>query len=166
MGGTVFSASEARQADSFQCFATPFLADKRRGGSHLLALHSPGTKRCVARFSRQLQYNRARWYAPEIGRWISEDPLGFVAGDANVGRYVGNDPTGASDPSGLHDEPVDGFLAFLWSLFFGSRTEGRDNYRSGQIRRQDFNTRLTLDPNRTEINRGSIRIRLRLPPAT
>ena len=48
-----------------------------------------------------LQYNRARWYDPAVGRWISEDPIGFAAGDANVARYVGNRVTGAVDPSGL-----------------------------------------------------------------
>ena len=55
-----------------------------------------------------LQYNRARWYDAGVGRWISEDPIGFVAGDANVARYVGNGVTGAVDPSGLQkpDEPT------------------------------------------------------------
>ena len=47
-----------------------------------------------------LQYNRARWYDPEVGRWLSEDPLGFVAGDANTVRYVGNQITWGIDPSG------------------------------------------------------------------
>ncbi len=47
------------------------------------------------------QYNRARWYDARVGRWLSEDPLSFAAGDANVGRYVGNEVTGATDPSGL-----------------------------------------------------------------
>jgi len=28
-----------------------------------------------------LQYNRARWYHPQIGRFISEDPIGFRGGD-------------------------------------------------------------------------------------
>jgi RHS repeat-associated protein len=48
-----------------------------------------------------LQYNRARWYDPEVGRWISKDPIGFAAGDVNQYRYVGNGPTNATDPSGL-----------------------------------------------------------------
>jgi uncharacterized protein RhaS with RHS repeats len=34
------------------------------------------------------------------GRWISQDPIGFDAGDANLYRYVGNEATGATDPSG------------------------------------------------------------------
>jgi uncharacterized protein RhaS with RHS repeats len=36
-----------------------------------------------------------------VGRWISEDPIGFAAGDANVYRYVGNVPTTNVDPLGL-----------------------------------------------------------------
>jgi len=48
-----------------------------------------------------LQYNRARYYDANTGRWISQDPLGFDAGDSNLYRYVNNGPTGASDPSGL-----------------------------------------------------------------
>jgi len=48
-----------------------------------------------------LQSNRARWYAPSQGRWISQDPIGFAAGDANLYRYVGNGPTTKTDPSGL-----------------------------------------------------------------
>lgn len=32
----------------------------------------------------QLSYHRARWYDPVVGRWISEDPLGFEAGDTNL----------------------------------------------------------------------------------
>jgi RHS repeat-associated protein len=52
-----------------------------------------------------LQYNRRRWYAPEIGRWISEDPIGFAAGDANISRYVGNSPTNFTDPSGQLEQP-------------------------------------------------------------
>ena len=47
------------------------------------------------------QNNGERWYDAVTGRWLSEDPLGFAAGDANLGRYVGNGPTNASDPSGL-----------------------------------------------------------------
>jgi RHS repeat-associated protein len=48
-----------------------------------------------------LQNNLNRWYDPSIGRWISEDPIGFEAGDANLYRYVGNSSTNSIDPSGL-----------------------------------------------------------------
>ena len=48
-----------------------------------------------------LQNNLNRWYDPAIGRWMSEDPIGFAAGDANLYRYVGNSPTNNSDPTGF-----------------------------------------------------------------
>jgi hypothetical protein len=34
---------------------------------------------------------------------ISQDPIGFAAGDVNQYRYVANGPTNATDPSGLFD---------------------------------------------------------------
>ncbi|HQU46743.1 MAG TPA: RHS repeat-associated core domain-containing protein, partial [Pirellulales bacterium] len=42
-----------------------------------------------------------RWYDPLATVWISFDPSGFHAGDMNLGRYVGNNPTNATDPGGL-----------------------------------------------------------------
>jgi RHS repeat-associated protein len=48
-----------------------------------------------------LQYNRARYYDPKTGRWTSQDPVRFTAGDANLYRYVKNVPTLLVDPSGL-----------------------------------------------------------------
>jgi RHS repeat-associated protein len=51
-------------------------------------------------FATGLQYNRARWFDPAVGRWISEDPIGFKAGDTNIDRYVGNDPVDGVDPKG------------------------------------------------------------------
>ena len=50
-----------------------------------------------------MQYNRSRWYDPKTGRWLSQDPIGFAAGDANLYRYVGNRATNREDPSGKQD---------------------------------------------------------------
>jgi RHS repeat-associated protein len=47
-----------------------------------------------------LYYNRARWYDPYLGRFISEDPIG-IAGGINLYAYAGNDPVNFFDPSGL-----------------------------------------------------------------
>ena len=47
-----------------------------------------------------LQYSRARFYDPKLGRFISEDPIGFRGGDVNLYGYVGNHPTMYRDPSG------------------------------------------------------------------
>jgi RHS repeat-associated protein len=51
-------------------------------------------------FLTTLQYNRARWLHTASGRFMSEDPLGFAAGDTNLYRYVGNSHPNATDPNG------------------------------------------------------------------
>jgi RHS repeat-associated protein len=37
-----------------------------------------------------LQWNINRWYDANNGKWISEDPIRFWAGDMNLGRYAKN----------------------------------------------------------------------------
>lgn len=46
-------------------------------------------------------YMRARYYDPKVGRFISEDPIGFEGGTVNLYEYVGNQPVNRKDPSGL-----------------------------------------------------------------
>lgn len=48
-----------------------------------------------------LHYYRARYFNPRLQRFISEDPIGFLGGDANFFVYVRNAPLGARDPLGL-----------------------------------------------------------------
>ena len=48
-----------------------------------------------------LYYYRAKYYDPATGRFLSEDPIGFLNGDRNLYVYVGNQPTAKTDPSGL-----------------------------------------------------------------
>jgi RHS repeat-associated protein len=59
-------------------------------------------------------YHRARYYDPLVGRWLSEDPIGFYAGDGNLGRYVGNNPVNYTDPSGLVWAEVKQFGSDYW----------------------------------------------------
>jgi RHS repeat-associated protein len=47
-----------------------------------------------------LYYYRARYYSPALGRFISEDPIGFAGGDANLYAYVRNNPISFRDPTG------------------------------------------------------------------
>jgi len=53
-----------------------------------------------------LQYNWHRWYDPAVGRWISEDPTVFRAGDVDLSRYADNSPTSKTDRSGLAAQDV------------------------------------------------------------
>jgi hypothetical protein len=62
-------------------------------------------------------YMTFRYYDPEVGRFISKDPIGFAGGDVNLYRYVdsvgkvpmetnlyqyaGNNPINFIDPLGL-----------------------------------------------------------------
>ncbi|MHC4321711.1 MAG: RHS repeat domain-containing protein [Planctomycetota bacterium] len=48
-----------------------------------------------------LYFYRARYYNPSIGRFISEDPIGFNGGDTNFYVYVQNNPVNFIDPDGL-----------------------------------------------------------------
>ena len=48
-----------------------------------------------------VSYYRARYYDQLIGRFLSEDPFGFIGGDVNFYGYAGQRPTSLVDPSGL-----------------------------------------------------------------
>ncbi|MEX2316721.1 MAG: RHS repeat-associated core domain-containing protein [Pirellulales bacterium] len=62
--------------------------------------------------TKLVNYN-ARWYDPNTGRFLSEDPSGLDGGDANFYRYVGNSPLNATDPSGLWiSKPTDNIFGF------------------------------------------------------
>ena len=55
----------------------------------------------VMREPNSFYYMRARYYDPEAGRFISEDPIGFEGEQANLYSYVLNNPINRIDPSGL-----------------------------------------------------------------
>lgn len=61
-----------------------------------------------------LHYNLMRYYAPQLGRYITPDPAGEVA-DLNLYRFVKNDPIASVDPLGL--------------IIFGFDGTGQNQYR-------------------------------------
>jgi RHS repeat-associated protein len=64
--------------------------------------------------------NNARVYDPESGRWLSQDPMGFAAGDSNLYRYVNNAPTNGTDPSGMQSLPEIGINGITYATFIGT----------------------------------------------
>lgn len=56
---------------------------------------------------------------PTIGKWLSEDPVGFQAADPNLYRYVGNNPTNKTDPTGLYEEDVHFYMTYYLGLAVG-----------------------------------------------
>lgn len=68
-----------------------------------------------------LYFMRNRWYDPELGRFISEDPAGH-GGGLNLYAFSGNDPIGGQDPSGLCD-----VSPFIW-IDFVLRSPGQGRY--------------------------------------
>jgi RHS repeat-associated protein len=80
-------------------------------------------------------YANARYYQPTTGRFISQDPSGFAAGDTNLYRYVGNNPTTATDPTGLY--------AVLGSRSFGSGGLSNSNFYSTTRSLLDYSGSIT-----------------------
>ena len=66
----------------------------------------------------QIYCYRERFYMPSLGRFLSEDPQRFSAGDPNLQRYVFNHPSGFADPFG---ESVAIDTAFLQTALAGAR---------------------------------------------
>jgi RHS repeat-associated protein len=52
-----------------------------------------------------LYHFRLRDYSSSLGRWLQNDPIGYVAGDLNLYRYVVGNPSTLVDPTGLQPLP-------------------------------------------------------------
>jgi uncharacterized protein RhaS with RHS repeats len=70
---------------------------------------------------------RARYYDPEVGRFISEDPIGFDGGDVNLMAYVQNNPVNLVDPLGTIN-----WIGAAVGGIVGGITGGLGTYISGE----------------------------------
>jgi RHS repeat-associated protein len=70
-----------------------------------------------------LYYYRARYYDPAIGRFLSEDPLGFSGGDVNLYAYVSNNPLVSNDPSGQCMQCAGAIVGGVGGLIFQGATD-------------------------------------------
>jgi RHS repeat-associated protein len=85
--------------------------------------HLPGSRTRYTHTGRErdpdtgLMYYRARFYDPQLGRFVSEDPTGF-SGGSNWFSYALNNPLRFVDPLGLQgDDP--GFWSLQGSYWLG-----------------------------------------------
>ena len=69
-----------------------------------------------------LLYYRARFYDPQLGRFVSEDPIGLDAG-LNQFAYVSNNPQRATDPTGLYEIDVHYYLTYYLAIKTGCFTD-------------------------------------------
>ncbi len=76
---------------------TPVTGGHYLYGSYGTVINTPTADTSLTRYlytgreldtATDMQYNQERWYDSGTGRWISEDPIRFAAGDMNLYRYV------------------------------------------------------------------------------
>ena len=65
-----------------------------------------------------LHYNTFRYYDPEIGRYLTPDPLGFVDG-INRYQFSHNDPVNRADPWGLYGPDFHFYITFIRAINAG-----------------------------------------------
>ncbi len=78
-----------------------------------------------------MYYYRARYYDAGLGRFISEDPIGFGGSDFNLYRYVGNSPISFVDPLGLKRYLIESTM-FIRNLLKGANAFS-DLLTTGQV---------------------------------
>ncbi|MBA3582891.1 MAG: hypothetical protein H0W44_10635 [Gammaproteobacteria bacterium] len=79
-----------------------------------------------------LYYYRARYYAPELKRFISSDPIG-LAGGLNTYAYVGGDPVNFTDPSG--HGPVSGGVCLALDVMYSGYSLYKDLQKAADLAR-------------------------------
>src|SRR5262249_975917 len=96
-----------------------------------------------------LYYYRARWYDPKVGRFISEDPIGF-GGGINQFSYVENNPMNGRDPQGLYNIDVHYYLTYFLLTKFPCLTPDDAREIAGADQHVDENPQTSPGPGWTE----------------
>ncbi len=90
--GLVGSAQTVATSYTYQPFGATTVGGAANGSSYeFTGRENDGTG---------LYFYRARYYSPTFQRFVSQDPIGFRGGDANVYAYARNAPTVWNDPIG------------------------------------------------------------------
>jgi len=85
---------------------------------------------CFTDVESGLVYCQHRYYSPQMGRWLTKDPIG-AEGGINVYEFCGNNPIMGADPSGL-----DGDWLVNMANFFGAWGDELTFGKSGWIAQQ------------------------------
>jgi RHS repeat-associated protein len=106
-GGTSYYEADGLGSITSLTGSSGSIADSYAYDSFGTVTNSTGTLSNPIRYAARefdsetdLYFDRARYYDSDAGRFLSEDPLGFVGGDANLYAYVWNSPLGYVDPDG------------------------------------------------------------------
>jgi RHS repeat-associated protein len=78
-----------------------------------------------------LLYMRARYYDPEMRRFINKDPIGFAGGDLNLYAYVGNNPANNADPKGTLG--LDTFIKWGMKQIFKNIAKNSDPFNNDEL---------------------------------
>jgi hypothetical protein len=96
-------------------------------------------------------------YHPGLGRWATMDPIGFDAGDTNLFRYVGNNPSNRLDPTGLQEKgkedqkKVDEACTFLFQEKHKKIMVFHDKLlKELQAKHKDYGNRILVEVDLTE----------------
>src|SRR5262249_44413404 len=102
---------------------------------------------------------RARAYNPTLGRFMSEDPKLFDAGDYNLFRYCHNDPIDFTDPMGLE-------VGFAESLIpvWGEGRLAYDAYNGGHYGMAALHTAMAISDLSGAKALGSMAVKAGLKP--
>jgi RHS repeat-associated protein len=110
LGSTVaLLDSTQKKTDTFDCW--PYGEESSRTGTTPTPFRYVGTAGYY-RDAVERNYVRARYLDSRLGRWISEDSVGYLS-DWNLFRYTNAKPTILIDPSGLQGINVCGLAEAL-----------------------------------------------------
>ena len=94
--GSTLALSDSNGINQVQYGYDPFGGTTQSGASTTNSYAYTGRELDTA----GLYYYRARYYTPTSGRFLSEDSLRFLGGDANLYAYASDSPINNSDPTG------------------------------------------------------------------
>ncbi|WP_408328840.1 RHS repeat-associated core domain-containing protein [Paraburkholderia strydomiana] len=92
----VIALTDANQQSQTQYSYEPY------GGTSQAGVDDPNPQQFTGRENdgTGLYYYRSRYFSPQTGRFISEDPIGWASGQTNAYAYGGGNPVQFTDPFG------------------------------------------------------------------